>query len=167
MRVSPNQCDPLNILSTSSRRKKQGLISNRDNKSIGKKGTKSKDKKPNKSSLKDNDKLKMIQDLLSTYRQKEDQKNINLSLQMYLNRSSDGYEKICEVCLNSSECDNDVVVQCSICLQYTHQSCYGSELINRILTQEEKKDWSCSRCNEILKAKFKEDEFKSYLNKIW
>ncbi len=167
MRVSSNHSDTLNILSNPSRRKKQELISKTDNKYIGTKGAFSKDKKPNKSSLKDNDKLKMIQDLLSTYRQKEDQKNINLSLQMYLNRSSDGYEKICEVCLNSSECDNDVVVQCSICLQYTHQSCYGSELINRILTQEEKKDWSCSRCNEILKAKFKEDEFKSYLNKIW
>lgn len=167
MRVSPNHCDLLTILSNSSRGKKQELVSKRGKRNTITRGNNSTDIKQNKSKLKHVEKLKIIQELLSTYRQKEGQKNINPSLQMYINRPAEGHEKLCEVCLNSSECENDLVIQCQICLEYIHQSCYGSELINRVLTEEEKKDWSCSRCNEILKAKFKEDEFKSYLNKIW
>lgn len=166
MKFSSNNSDHITIFSNISKERKPNFVSKKLRRRIRSKDLHILKKGNNVYTIKDYGKLKIIQDLLSTYHQKEAQKQINPTLQRFLDKTKDENEKTCEVCLNSSQREDDIVIQCSVCLEYTHQSCYGSDLLNRVLTDEEKRHWVCSRCTEILKAKFKEDEFKSYLNKI-
>ncbi|CAI2367276.1 unnamed protein product [Moneuplotes crassus] len=52
----------------------------------------------------------------------------------------------CDVCLDSIQQEDDVLVQCSQCLVCVHQHCYGSDLVQSDITPEHLCNWKCAEC---------------------
>ena len=91
---------------------------------------------------------------------------INQFLKKYVYKDPKNNTNVCAVCLSSVEYDNDILHQCSVCLEFTHQTCYGSDLLNKA-KNDDKNPWSCQRCQVFLKNDIKEEDINSnFLNKI-
>ncbi|CAI2387769.1 unnamed protein product [Moneuplotes crassus] len=52
----------------------------------------------------------------------------------------------CDICLDSNQEDEDLLIQCNQCLLWVHQHCYGSDLVQSDVTQEHLCNWKCTEC---------------------
>lgn len=51
---------------------------------------------------------------------------------------------VCDICLEADDWEGDEIVICELCFAASHQSCYGSEIFNRLPLPDQ--PWYCDRC---------------------
>ena len=73
-----------------------------------------------------------------------DQKDPYEKIRIDQNNNED--DIICDVCLDDDDDENNEIVICDLCLVATHQSCYGSELLQSV----PQGSWYCARCRDLL-----------------
>lgn len=111
----------------------------------------------------DSNQVNKIYKLLSGIKANETSKMIIPELEKYISFTDDNNIN-CEICLSRMEYANDKLVTCSVCQETTHQSCYGSNLLNLVISYGI--EWTCMRCEEILNENMTEEEFATRLDKI-
>lgn len=51
----------------------------------------------------------------------------------------------CDVCLEMEYEEGDAILICDLCNAATHQTCYGSDILNGVPSGE----WFCERCTTL------------------